>query len=61
MSEFLEMIYEEDSPVKAVLAAHLHYQDEVVLNGDIKQYVFAPSYQNNIGIVNIVGDDAAGI
>ena len=51
--KFLDMVYEKDSPVKAVVAAHLHFAYDVQLTKDIPEYVFAPSYEGNIGIIEI--------
>lgn len=50
---FLNVIYAEDSPVVAVLAAHLHDSVEVFINENVVEHVFAPCYKGNIGIVTI--------
>lgn len=53
--EFLALIYAEESPVKAVLAGHLHFKNTTKLNQNITQYVFDVTYKGNIGVINIVG------
>lgn len=54
--QFLEMIYAEDSPVVAVLGAHLHFPYEDQLSENIRQIVFDASYKGTIGIVTVKGD-----
>lgn len=49
----LNDIYAEDSPVVAVLAAHIHGSIEVFVNENVVEHVFAPCYLGNIGIVTI--------
>jgi len=51
--EYLEMIYAEDSPVVAVLAAHLHFSWEGCLKNNILEHIFTPSYQSSIGVVYV--------
>lgn len=53
--EFLNLLYAENSPVKAVLAGHLHFKHTGKINENITQYVFDASYQGKIGILHIVG------
>lgn len=51
MNKYLDLIYHNN--VVNVLSAHLHYSDEVDLTDDIKEYVFAPSFEGNIGLITI--------
>ena len=53
--EFMDLIYAEDSPIKEVLAGHLHFSWDGKLTNNIGEHVFPPSYLGNIGIVK-VGD-----
>lgn len=54
--QFLDMVYGEDSPVVAVLGAHLHFAYEDQINDNIKQYVFDASYKGTIGLVTVKGE-----
>lgn len=54
--QFLNMVYREDSPVVAVLGAHLHFAYEDQINDNIKQYVFDASYKGTIGLVTVKGE-----
>lgn len=55
-SKFIDMVLQEDSPVVAVLSAHLHFPYTVNLNDSVVEYVFDASYKNTIGIVNITDE-----
>lgn len=50
---FLQMVVAEDSPVKAVLAGHLHFKYTVKLNENITEYVLDKGFGGNVGIVNV--------
>lgn len=52
-SALLDLIYEDDSPVVAVLAAHLHGKWEGPISKNAFEHVFAPLYEGNIGIITI--------
>lgn len=52
-AELMNMIYSGDSPVIAVLGAHLHYRWEGDMCQGTIEHIFAPCYTGNIGIVNI--------
>lgn len=51
--EFIEMVMEDESPVAAVFAAHLHFKYTTTINGKIPEYVLGPSYVGNIGVIEI--------
>lgn len=55
-AEFLDLIYSENSPVKAVLAGHMHFKNTSQLTENITQYVFDATYKGSIGILNIQGN-----
>ena len=50
---FLEMLYDAQSPVKAVLSGHLHFKYTVPLTEQLMEYVFAPSYAGNIAKIRV--------
>lgn len=53
MKEYLGMVYDKESPVVAVVAAHLHDSYTVKLNDRITEYVLPPGYAGNITILTI--------
>ena len=55
--QFLDMVYEKNSPVVAVLGAHLHFAYEGPVNENIEQYVFDASYKGTIAVVTIKGEE----
>lgn len=50
---FLNMVYDSQSPVKAVLSGHLHFKYTVPLTNQITGYVFAPAFSGNIARIRI--------
>ena len=52
---FMELLYDENSPVVAVIAAHLHFPYEVNLSSKVKEYICAPSYEGTYTRVRLVG------
>ena len=50
---FLGMIYDTDSPVKAVLSGHLHFRHVVQLTEQTVEYVFAPAFEGNVAKIVI--------
>ena len=53
--EFMDLIYAEDSPVKEVLAGHLHFSWNGKLTENTGEHTFSPAYLGNIGVIK-VGD-----
>ncbi len=51
--EFIDLVCAEDSPVKTVLAGHLHFSWHGMLTKTISQHLFVPSYKGNIGIIRV--------
>lgn len=51
--EFLDMVFAEESPVVAVIGAHLHFAHEDQLNDKIVQYVFDASYKGTVGVITV--------
>lgn len=48
-SEYINMVYGPDSPVVAVIGAHLHFSNDIMLNDNIPQHVFDATYKGTIG------------
>lgn len=57
MTEFLNMVTADDSPVVAVLAAHLHAGFETSLTDSIPEYITGTGYNGVRTLVKIVPDD----
>ena len=53
-SQYLSMIYSEDTVVKQVLAGHLHASWDGMISEQVPQHIFAPAFTGNIGIIHIV-------
>ncbi len=51
--EFLDMVYAQDSPVKAVFAGHLHFKYTVQLTDNITEYVLPPAFSGKITQITI--------
>lgn len=52
-STFLDMIYDEKSPIKVVLSGHLHFKHVVQLTEQTVEYVLAPAFEGNIAKIVI--------
>lgn len=52
---YLDLVNSQDSPVVAVLAGHLHFRHECMLNGRMKQYIFYPAYSGEIALITVQG------
>lgn len=50
---FLEMLYDAQSPVEAVLSGHLHFKYTVPLTEQTMEYVFAPAFAGNIAKIEV--------
>lgn len=53
-SQYLDMIYHEDTIVEQVLAGHLHESWDGMLTQQVPQHIFAPAFRGTIGIIHIV-------
>lgn len=53
-SRFLDLIYEENTAVKQVLAGHLHASWDGMISEQVSEHIFSPSYMGTIGVINIV-------
>lgn len=53
--EFIDDMYDEDSNVVQLLAAHMHAAWDGVVANDLRQHIFGPAFEGRIGIVHVVG------
>ena len=51
--QFLDMVFAEDSPVVAVIGAHLHFAYDDQLTEKIPQYVFDASFKGKVGVITV--------
>lgn len=52
--KLIDCMYDADSNVIQILAAHLHAAWDGVVANDLKEHIFAPAFEGRIGIVHIV-------
>ncbi len=52
---FLDMVYADDSPVKAVVCGHLHFSWEGKITEHCLQHVFPEMYSGRYGIITVDG------
>ncbi|MGI6093932.1 MAG: metallophosphoesterase [Lachnospiraceae bacterium] len=55
--QFLDMVYDPNSPVVAVVGAHLHFPHDGPLKRNIRQIVFDAGYKGNIGFITVHGEN----
>lgn len=55
MKAYLDMVYADDSPVVAVVSAHLHRNYTVKLTDTVTEYILAPFYEGNVAFITITG------
>lgn len=60
MQAFIDRIYAKDSNVIQILAAHIHASWDGIVANDLREHVFAPAYEGNIGIIHIVAKENEG-
>ena len=51
--EFLDMVHAPDSPVVAILAGHLHFEQEGMVNDHVKQFLFNPAYTGEVAYITV--------
>lgn len=54
VTEFLNMIYAKDSPVKEIVSGHLHFTWDGDITESTRQHVFSPAFQK-IGVITVKG------
>ena len=52
--KFIDDMYDVNSNVVQLLAAHVHASWDGVVANDLKQHIFAPAYEGRIGIVHVI-------
>lgn len=55
--EFLDLLYEKESPVVAIVGAHLHFAHESEFKTGVPEFVFDASYKGSIGYLNVYGEE----
>ena len=53
-SQFMNLIYDESTIVKQVIAGHLHAKWDGMITSQVRQHIFTPSYLGYIGIIHVV-------
>lgn len=53
MQELIDRMYAEDSNVVQIVAAHMHSSWDGYVTDSLKEHIFAPSFQGNIGIIHV--------
>ena len=56
MEQMADLIYEEDSPVRAVFAGHLHASWEGSLTPACMEHVFSAAFEDHIGLITVRGE-----
>ena len=56
MSEWMEKVYEEDSPVVEVLAGHLHYSWDGMISETVHEHVFGAGFSGYVGLITVDGE-----
>lgn len=51
----IDRMYAEDSNVVQIVAAHMHSAWDGYVTDRLKEHIFAPSFQGNIGIIHVRG------
>ena len=54
---FIDEIYAEDSNVVQIVAAHMHASWDGYVTEHIKEHIFAPSFEGQIGIIHVTGEE----
>ena len=55
--EFIDCMYDEDSNVIQIVAAHLHASWDGIVANDVKEHIFAPSFEGRIGIIHVIPEN----
>lgn len=53
--KLIDKMYAEDSGAVQILAAHMHASWDGYVTDGLKEHIFAPAFQGNIGIVHVKG------
>ena len=52
--KFIDHMYDEDSNVIQIVAAHLHGSWDGIVANDLREHIFAPSFEGRIGIIHVI-------
>lgn len=52
--QFIDSMYAPASNVVQIVAAHMHAAWDGVVANDLREHIFAPAFQGNIGIIHVV-------
>lgn len=55
--ELIDRMYAEDSNVVQIVAAHMHHSWDGYVTDRLKEHIFAPTFQGNIGIIHVTGGE----
>lgn len=55
--ELIDRMYAEDSNVVQIAAAHMHAAWDGYVTDRLKEHIFAPVFQGNIGIIHVTGGE----
>lgn len=55
--KLIDEMYAEDSQVEQIVAAHLHAEWDGNVSENLKEHIFAPVFQGNIGIIHVTGGE----
>lgn len=55
--QFIDMVYAKEANVVQIVGAHLHAAWDGYVTEDLKEHIFAPGFQGNIGIIHVIGGE----
>lgn len=54
---FIDEIYAEDSAVEQIVCAHMHAAWDGNVSETLKEHIFGPAYEGNIGVIHVKGEE----
>ncbi len=54
MQEYLDLIYDEDSPCVIVLAGHMHAMWDGEIRDGLREHIFSPAFSGTIGVIHVL-------
>ena len=51
--ELFELVTRKGSPVIGIVGGHVHRTWDGLVNGQIRQHIFSPAFEGNIGIITV--------
>ena len=55
--KWMNLVYDQNSPVKIVLAGHLHFSWDGMISEKVHEHIFAHAYNGNIGLITVDGKE----